>query len=120
MSVRREKYNKIKKTLERCMVENAEKSLEILRQSHRIDSLESDVNRWKSLSERLPDDAEFEELRKENRKLIKVIDTLEKQISKLENNKEMLLFQIKTIEECKNDLKIQMKEMRFGMNTVNS
>jgi chromosome segregation ATPase len=133
MSISREKYEKLnrqklhlKKTLDYNIVENAEKSLKLFNQEQEIETLSSElssakdelkklqieVTRWKSLSERLPDDAELEDLRKENRKQGKLIESFEKQIYKLENSKEMLLFQIKTIEESRNDLKAQLNELR--------
>ena len=126
MSVRREKYDKVKnhsrslqRVLDEVAVENAEKSLEIVNQEkdvsilkEEVKKLQSDVNRWKSLSERLPDESEIEELKKNNKKQEKLIDSLEKQITKLESGREILMFQIKTLEETRNDLKAQLLEIK--------
>jgi chromosome segregation ATPase len=126
MSIAKQKYEKSKrrisdlqKLLDRCEVDNTEKTLELLNKEQEFTELENanaqlqaEVTRWKSLSERLPDESEIEELSRTNKKQSKLIDNLEKQITKLENNREMLLFQIKTLEESRNDLKTQLVELK--------
>jgi len=54
---------------------------------------------------KLPDEKETEELSK-------AVDSLEKQVMKMESGREMLLYQIKTLEESKADLKEQLYELR--------
>jgi chromosome segregation ATPase len=126
MSVRREKYEKaknqsraLKNMLDEAEVNKTEKLFEIATLQEELDikneenkKLEQEVERWKSLSERLPDDGDMEDLRRTNRKQNKLIDTLEKQITKLESGKDMLLFQIKTLEDTRNDLKSQLIEVK--------
>ena len=116
----------LQRKLDRSEIDNTEKSLELLnREQEYIDAkkyleeietenkrLTGEVERWKSLSERLPDDCEIEELKRINRKQSKLINNLEKEIAKLENNREMMLFQIKTLEESRADLKSQLVDIR--------
>lgn len=109
----------LQRKLERSEIYSTEKSLELLNKEqeteelqNNIKELQSEVARWKSLSERLPDDAELEELRRTNRKQSKLINNLEKEITKLTNTKEMMSFQIKTLEDSRNDLKAQLAELR--------
>jgi chromosome segregation ATPase len=126
MSIAKQKYEKSKRRisdlqrlLDRSEIDNTEKTLELLNKEQEFTELQNtntqlqaEVSRWKSLSERLPDDAEIEELHRTNKKQSKLIDNLEKQIAKLENNREILLFQIKTLEESRNDLKTQLLELK--------
>lgn len=126
MSIAKQKYEKSKRRisdlqrlLDRSEIDNTEKTLELLNKEQEFTELQNanaqlqaEVTRWKSLSERLPDDAEIEELHRTNKKQSKLIDNLEKQITKLENNREILLFQIKTLEESRNDLKTQLAELK--------
>jgi hypothetical protein len=126
MSIAKQKYEKSKRRisdlqrlLDRSEIDNTEKTLELLNKEQEFTELQNtntqlqaEVTRWKSLSERLPDDAEIEELHRTNKKQSKLIDNLEKQITKLENNREILLFQIKTLEESRNDLKTQLLELK--------
>lgn len=116
----------LQRKLDRSEIDNTEKCLELLnREQEYIDlkttlqesqqentKLHAEVARWKSLSERLPDEGEIEELKRINRKQSKLINNLEKEIAKLENNREMMLFQIKTLEESRNDLKSQLADIR--------
>ena len=126
MSITREKYKKaknqskaLKNMLDESEVTKTEKLFEIAtlqeelnEKDQQITKLLEDVERWKSLSERLPDDGEIEDLHRTIKKQNKLIDTLEKQIPKLESGKDMLLFQIKTLEETRNDLKSQLIELK--------
>jgi chromosome segregation ATPase len=126
MSKSKRQIEHLQRKLDRSEIYSTEKSLELLNKEQEYEellntlkeckeenkNLQLEVNRWKSLSERLPDDAELEELRRTNRKQSKLINNLEKEITKLTNTKEMLSFQIKTIEESKNDLKAQLSELR--------
>jgi chromosome segregation ATPase len=133
MSVKREKYEKAKNQskalqsmLEKAEVNKTENLFEIVKLQQdieeqyqenkslqeKITKLQSEVERWKSLSERLPDDQDIEDLKKANGNQTKIIESLEKQITKLENGKDMLLFQIKTLEESRNDLKSQLIELK--------
>lgn len=109
----------LQRKLDRSEIDNTEKSLELLNREQEYTEiqeenarLKGEVERWKSLSERLPDDCEIEEVKRINRKQSKLINNLEKEIAKLENNREMMLFQIKTLEETRADLKSQLVDIR--------
>lgn len=116
----------LQRKLDRSEIDNTEKSLELLNREQEYTDmktcleetqeenkrLHAEVERWKSLSERLPDDCEIEEVKRINRKQSKLINNLEKEIAKLENNREMMLFQIKTLEETRADLKSQLVDIR--------
>jgi chromosome segregation ATPase len=109
----------LQRKLDRSEIDNTEKSLELLNREQEYTEvqkenkiLRGEVERWKSLSERLPDDCEIEELKRMNKKQSKLINNLEKEIAKLENNREMMLFQIKTLEESRADLKAQLVDLR--------
>ena len=116
----------LQRKLDRSEIDNTEKSLELLNREQEYTDvktclekiqeenvrLQGEVERWKSLSERLPDDCEIEEVKRINRKQSKLINNLEKEIAKLENNREMMLFQIKTLEETRADLKSQLVDIR--------
>jgi len=137
MSVRREKYEKIKnqsRALKNLLqdrenlleeqeathqVNKTEKLFEIATLQQELDfkidenkKLQEEVTRWKSLSERLPDDGDLDDLHKTIRKQSKTIEALEKQLTRMESGKDMLLFQIKTLEEARNDLKSQLIEVK--------
>jgi chromosome segregation ATPase len=134
MSKSKRQIEHLQKKLERSEIYSTEKSLELLNKEQEYEellntlkqckeenkNLQLEVSRWKSLSERLPDDAELEELRRKNRKQSKLINNLEKEITKLTNTKEIMSFQIKTIEESKNDLKAQLTELRTDFKTLKS
>jgi hypothetical protein len=134
MSKSKRQIEHLQKKLERSEIYSTEKSLELLNKEQEYEellftlfqsveenkNLQVEVARWKSLSERLPDDAELEELRRKNRKQSKLINNLEKEITKLTNTKEIMSFQIKTIEESKNDLKAQLTELRTDFKTLKS
>lgn len=116
----------LQRKLDRSEIDNTEKSLELLNREQEYtdvkttlketkeenERLQAEVTRWKSLSERLPDDCEIEEVKRINRKQSKLINNLEKEIAKLENNREMMLFQIKTLEDSRTDLKSQLVDLR--------
>ena len=109
----------LQRKLDRSEIDNTEKSLELLNREQEYTDiqeenarLKGEVERWKSLSERLPDDCEIEELKRMNKKQSKLINNLEKEIAKLENNREMMLFQIKTLEDSRADLKAQLVDLR--------
>jgi chromosome segregation ATPase len=109
----------LQRKLDQSEIDNTEKSLELLNRDQEYTDiqeenarLKGEVERWKSLSERLPDDCEIEEVKRINRKQSKLINNLEKEIAKLENNREMMLFQIKTLEETRADLKSQLVDIR--------
>jgi chromosome segregation ATPase len=109
----------LQRKLDQSEIDNTEKSLELLNREQEYTDiqeenvrLKGEVERWKSLSERLPDDCEIEELKRINKKQSKLINNLEKEIAKLENNREMMLFQIKTLEETRSDLKSQLVDIR--------
>ncbi len=109
----------LQRKLDRSEIDNTEKSLELLNREQEYTEIQEEnkrltgeVERWKSLSERLPDDCEIEEVKRINRKQSKLINNLEKEIAKLENNREMMLFQIKTLEETRADLKSQLVDIR--------
>ena len=109
----------LQRKLDRSEIDSTEKSLELLNREQEYTDiqeenarLKGEVERWKSLSERLPDDCEIEELKRINKKQSKLINNLEKEIAKLENNREMMLFQIKTLEETRSDLKSQLVDIR--------
>jgi hypothetical protein len=109
----------LQRKLDQSEIDNTEKSLELLNREQEYTEiqeenarLKGEVERWKSLSERLPDDCEIEELKRINKKQSKLINNLEKEIAKLENNREMMLFQIKTLEETRSDLKSQLVDIR--------
>jgi hypothetical protein len=102
----------LQRKLDRSEIYSTEKSLELLNKEQETEELQNEVARWKSLSERLPDDAELEEIRRTNRKQSKLINNLEKEIAKLTNTKEMMSFQIKILEDSRTDLKAQLADLR--------
>lgn len=89
----------------------------------KIGLLETDVARWKGMSEQLPDPHLVEQLETENRELFRTVRTLKKQINEIEEKykdkiasleREKLLAdgKVQQLEEAKQDLLERYKDLK--------
>lgn len=89
----------------------------------KIGLLETDVMRWKKMSEQLPDPHLVEQLETENRELFRTVRTLKKQINEIEEKykdkiasleREKLLAdgKVQQLEEAKQDLLERYKDLK--------
>lgn len=85
--------------------------------------LQDELERWKKLSNELPDQSTFQELENENKNYIKTIKTLKKQLSEIEEKykdkialleREKLLFEgrIQQLEEARKDLQERYNDLK--------
>ena len=126
MSVRRDKYDKAKSaaiTWHNLLAESKQRIEELEKQNKQSNE---EVNRWKKLSEVLPDQNTFEELELENKKNLKTVKDLKKQlceteekykdkIAQLEREKILHEGRIQHLEEAKKDLQDRYNELRQDM-----
>lgn len=146
-SVDREKYNKaksaaitwhslleetkdelalVKVELNKVKEANTELNTTLNKTLEKNGRLEEEIQRWKKLSETLPDSNTFDEIENENRAHLKTIKSLKKQlneteekykdkISKLEREKLLYEGRIQQLEEARKDLQDRYCELKQDM-----
>ena len=140
MSVERDKYNRAKDaaiTWHNMFQETKEKIVKLeqdlaLCKTNEIELVkkniqyENEIERWKKLSDILPDPNTFEEIESENRNYLKTIKSLKKQLSDTDEKykdkiaqleREKLLYEgrVHQLEEARKDLQDRYTELRQDM-----
>lgn len=123
MSVRREKYDKAKQAAREWhnLYKESENKINKLLEEQK--KLQSEVLRWKKLSEELPDNDQVDDLETENKEQRKTIRNLKKdlhnmdekyktQIAHLEREKILFEGKIQQLEDARKDLRERYRELK--------
>lgn len=116
----------IRDDYEKCKLHNAELKERVAEMLDKNKNCEEEISRWKKLSEALPDQVSLDELELDNRKHLKTIKELKKQlyeteekykdkISVLEREKLLHEGRIQQLEEARKDLQDRYSELRQDM-----
>jgi DNA repair exonuclease SbcCD ATPase subunit len=130
MSVNRDKYEKVKEAakawytiLEETKDMLVQSQVENERLAEENKRLQTDCERWKKLSEQLPDPNMVEDLENENKNLVKTVRALKKQVTELEEKykdkiarleREKLLSEgkIQQLEDARKDLQERYNDLK--------
>jgi DNA repair exonuclease SbcCD ATPase subunit len=123
MSVNRDKYEKAKEAAKAWynILEDTKNKLEDLQAEN--ETLKIECERWKKLSEQLPDPNMVQDLENENKNLVKTAKALKKQVSeseekyrdkiaKLEREKLLSEGKIQQLEEARRDLQERYNDLK--------